>query len=76
MGQELGTLREERGDVRMEGGRMGCGCMVEDSCVWLRWMAGEEEEEGMVGIYYFAMPSVSAGGGGWYLGVDRLFLSV
>ena len=40
-------------------------------CVWLRWMAGEEEGEGIVGIYYFAMPSVSAGGGGWYLGLVR-----
>ena len=45
-------------------------------CVWLRWMAGEKEEEGIEGIYYIAVPWVSAEGGGWYLGVFSWFLRV
>ena len=70
----LRLLRETRrvfGDNERRGG--GCMWTAEEwavdgwgktvVCVWLRWMAGEEEEEGMEGIYYFAVQWVSAGGG-------------
>ena len=67
--------------VCVEGERMGCAWMGEGSCVcvWLRWMVGEKEREGIVGIYYFTVQWVSAGGGGedgCHLVLFRLFLSV